>query len=123
MKKFAGTWVVVGVFAALLAYLLIAKPKGVDEKRTDSLTLTSSKRETIDKIELKNTNGEFVIARVSGGPAPSPAPSAAPALVETPEVWKITSPRELLLEDSALAQMKNSLSDLIATDPVWAAPT
>ena len=107
MKKFAGTGIVVVIFAALLAYLLVAKPKDSEGRKQDALTLTSSKRETIDRIAIRTSAGEITLARV----------------VPEPEVWRITSPGPFIPEDSALSQMKNALSDLVAVDPVWPAPT
>lgn len=104
MKKFSGTLVALALFGAMLAFLLIAKPKGADERKEAALTLTSSPRESIDRIEVTNTNGAFVMARVPGA---------------TPEAWKITSPADLALDDAVLNQMKNALSDLVAVDPVW----
>ena len=104
MKKFSGTLVALALFGALLAFLLIAKPKGADERKEAALTLTSSPRESIDRIEVTNTNGAFVMSRVAGA---------------TPEAWRITSPADLALDDAVLNQMKNALSDLVAVDPVW----
>ena len=129
MRKFAGTWIALALFAGLVGWLLLAKPKSQDERKEASLTLAKTKRESIDRIEIRNANGTFVLARVSGGPtptpaaAPSPAASATPAPPPAPEVWKIQQPRDLPVEDVALNQMKNALSDLVAVDPVWDAAT
>lgn len=124
MRKFAGTWIVLGAFGVLLAWLLIAKPKSKDERKEDSLTVAKSTREQIDRIQIVNPNGSFLLARVSGGgPTPTPpkagASPAAPTPTPAPEVWKIQKPREFPVEETALNQMKNSLSDLVAVDPVW----
>lgn len=104
MKKFTGTWIVVAVFAALLAFLLVGKPKSRDEAKEASLTLLETDREALEKVTIANRGGELVLEKKDG-------------------VWRIAAPRELPVEESLLNQVKNALEELVASDLVWATPT
>lgn len=104
MKKFAGTWIVLGIFGILLAYLLIAKPKSKDERDEAKSTVVSAKRETIDRIEIVSSNGTI-------------------ALAKTADKWAITAPKAYPAEDQVTNQMLTSLSSLESTAEPWKTPT
>ena len=112
MRKFTGTWIVVAVFAALLAFLLIGKPKSRDEVKEDSLRLVSADRDALERVEIENANGTFVLERdePEGGDATWTVTQTAPAQ---------PSATPLPVEESVLNQVKNTLSELLASDPVW----
>lgn len=100
MKKFPGTWIVVAVFGALLLFLVVGKPKTRDEAKDAEMTLVSADREKLEKVAITNSSGTFVLEKKG-------------------ESWRITSPRDLPVEESTLNQVKNALSELLASDPVW----
>lgn len=100
MKKFSGTWVVVAVFGALLVFLLVAKPKTREEAKEAELTIVSADREKLERVAITSSSGTFVLEKKD-------------------EAWRITSPRDLPVEESTLNQVKNALSGLVASDPVW----
>ncbi len=104
MKKFLSTWITLGLFAVLLAYLLIAKPKTKEEREEAERTVVQADRDAIDRIQIQNPRGRFVLEK-------------------TGESWTITEPRELPAEESAVSPMLNTLSSLHASDKVWEAPT
>lgn len=105
VRKFTGTWVLVGIFAALLAFVWLANPKTKEEREEESLTLSKAKREDISRVEIAGAKGTIVLEK---GDA---------------DAWKITQPRELPAEESAVNQVKNAIEELVATDRVWEAPT
>lgn len=104
MKRFTGTWVVVAVFAALLAFLLVGNPKSRDEAREEALTLVAVDRDALEKVTISNPAGQVVLEKTDG-------------------TWRIAAPRELPVEESLLNQVKNALEELVASDTVWDAPT
>lgn len=104
MKAFRGTFVLVAIFGGLLAFLLIAKPKSKDEREEAAMTVVSSERDSIARIAVANTHGEFVLEKKG-------------------EAWHLTAPVAYPVEESVSSQMLNALSELVATDVVWKAPT
>ena len=118
MKKFLPTWIALGVFGALLAYLLIAKPKTKDEREEASRTLTKTKRESIDRIEVKNGSGDFLFAKQPGGEKWTFVLGTSG--VATAPVW--ARGKTFPVEDTSYNQMLNSLAGLEALDVAWEKP-
>ena len=63
MRKFAGTWIAVAVFAGLLAWLFLGKPKSKDERDEAAMSVVSAKREAIDRIAVQNSAGRAVLEK------------------------------------------------------------
>src|SRR5688500_6801316 len=104
MKRFTGTWVLVAIFAALLAFLLLGKPKSREEVREAELTIAKADRDALERFEVTNANGTFVLVK------------------GTDDGWSLTSPIAVPVEESALNQMKNAIEELVASDVAWKKP-
>lgn len=104
MRKFAGTWIAVAIFGALLVWLLLGKPKTRDEREEAAMTVVSADRDAIDRIAIINSAGRAVLEKR-----------------ETE--WSLVEPVVYPVEDTASSQMLNALSSLVATDLVWKEPT
>ena len=100
MKKFTGTWIVVGLLAALVLWIVVIEPKTREEAKEADLTLVSSDREKLEKVEITNAGGTFVLEKKD-------------------DAWRITAPRDLPVEESSLNLVKNALESLVASDRVW----
>lgn len=104
MRKFAGTWIAVAIFGALLVWLLVGKPKSKDERDEAAMTVVSAERDAIDRIAISSSAGRVVLEKAG-------------------TAWSIVDPVAYPVEDAASSQMLNALASLVATDLVWKEPT
>src|SRR5258708_4789649 len=116
MKKFAGTWIVLGIFGILLAYLLLAKPKGKDERDEAASTVVSAKRDSIDRIEVVSGSASTISFVKS---ADKWRVAAGPATLGTAGGLTKSYPAE----DAETNQMLTALSSLESTAVAWKDPT